>query len=68
MARPVTKFKYLKPSSKLLPGGYANHIVTREGVEKTDESLKLKPAAVNQKQLIVKILRDFLDGKNMRTT
>ena len=64
MARLVTKFKYLKPDDKLSPGGYAKYIATREGVEKTDESLKLKPATVNQKQLIAKMLRDFPDSKN----
>ena len=63
MARLVTKFKYLKPDDKLSPGGYAKYIATREGVEKTDESLKLKPATVNQKQLIAKMLRDFPDSK-----
>ncbi|MCQ4022394.1 MULTISPECIES: MobP3 family relaxase [unclassified Ruminococcus] len=64
MARLVTKFKYLKPSDKLSPGGYAKYIATREGVDKIDESFKLKPATVNQKHLISKILRDFPDSKN----
>ncbi len=31
-----TKFKYLKPSDKRSPGGYAKYIATREGVEKID--------------------------------
>lgn len=64
MARLVTKFKYMKPGDKLSPGGYAKYIATREGVEKIDESFKLKPATVNQQQLIAKILRDFPDSKN----
>lgn len=64
MARLVTKFKYLRPNDKLSPGGYAKYIATREGVEKIDESYKMKPATVNQKQLISKILRDFPDSKN----
>jgi len=64
VARLVTKFKYLKPDDKLSPGGYAKYIATREGVDKIDESFKLKPATVNQKQLIAKILRDFPDSKN----
>ena len=59
MAKLVTKFKYLKPTDKLSPGGYAKYIATREGVEKIDESFKLKPVTVNQKQLIAKMLRDF---------
>ena len=59
MAKLVTKFKYLKPTDKLSPGGYAKYIATREGVEKIDESFKLK-----QKQLIAKMLRDFPDSKN----
>ena len=64
MAKLVTKFKYLKPTDKLSPGGYAKYIATREGVEKIDESFKLKPVTVNQKQLIAKMLRDFPDSKN----
>lgn len=64
MARLVTKFKYLKPDDKLSPSGYAKYIATREGVDKIDESFKLKPATANQKQLIAKILRDFPDSKN----
>ena len=64
MARLVTKFKYLKPDDKLSPGGYAKYIATREGVDKIEESFKLKPATVNQKQLIAKILRDFPNTKN----
>ncbi len=64
MARLVTKFKYLKPDDKLSPGGYAKYIATREGVDKIDESFKLKPVTVNQQQLIAKILRDFPDSKN----
>lgn len=64
MARLVTKFKFLKPDDNLSPGGYAKYIATREGVDKIDESFKLKPATVNQKQLIAKILRDFPNSKN----
>ena len=64
MAKLVTKFKYLKPTDKLSPGGYAKYIATREGVEKIDESFKLKPVTVNQKQLIAKMIRDFPDSKN----
>lgn len=64
MARLITKFKYLKPDDKLSPGGYAKYIATREGVAKIDESFKLKPVTVNQKQLIAKMLRDFPDSKN----
>lgn len=64
MARLITKFKYLKPDDRLSPGGYAKYIATREGVAKIDESFKLKPVTVNQKQLIAKMLRDFPDSKN----
>lgn len=64
MARLITKFKYLKPDNKLSPGGYAKYIATREGVDKVDESFKLKSATAGQKQLVAKILRDFPDSKN----
>ena len=65
MAKLVTKFKYLKPDSSLHAGGYAKYIATREGVEKIDDSYKLKPATKKQQLLIKKILRDFPDTKGM---
>lgn len=64
MARLITKFKYLKSNRNLNRGDYAKYIATREGVDKIDESFKMKPATVNQQQLIAKILRDFPDSKN----
>lgn len=65
MAKLVTKFKYLKPDATKRIGGYVKYIATREGVEKIDESYKLKPVSVNQKKLITKILSDFPDSKDM---
>ena len=64
MARLITKFKYLKPSGRLSRGDYAKYIATREGVDKIDESYKLKPSSVKQQELIQKILQDFPDSKN----
>lgn len=64
MARLITKFKYLKSNRNLNRGDYAKYIATREGVDKIDESFKMKPATVNQQQLIAKILRNFPDSKN----
>ncbi len=65
MARLVTKFKYLKPNRKVSAGGYAKYIATREGVEKIDDTKKFAPATEKQKNLIEKILKDFLDSKDM---
>ena len=65
MARLVTKFKYLKPNRKVSAGGYAKYISTRDGVEKIDDTKKFAPATVKQKNLIEKILKDFLDSKDM---
>ena len=65
MAKLITKFKYLKPNGSKDSGGYARYIATREGVEKIDESFKLKPSTVKQKELIKKILKDFPDCKEM---
>ena len=63
MPRLVTKFKYLKPSTRMKAGGYARYIATREGAEKIDESQKHLPATEKQKKLIRRILRDFPDCK-----
>lgn len=65
MAKLVTKFKYLKPNAEKSVGGYAKYIATREGVEKIDDTEKLSPATMKQKQFIEKILRDFPDAKEM---
>ena len=65
MAKLVTKFKYLKPSAGENVGGYAKYIATREGVDKIDDTAKLSPATIKQKQLIEKILKDFPDAKEM---
>lgn len=65
MAKLVTKFKYLKPSDGENVGGYAKYIATREGVDKIDDTAKLSPATIKQKQLIEKILKDFSDAKEM---
>ncbi|MEG1846433.1 MAG: MobP3 family relaxase [Oscillospiraceae bacterium] len=64
MAKLVTKFKYLKPNSKMSVGGYARYIATREGVEFVKED-KLSPASIKQQQLIEKILKDFPDTCEM---
>ena len=65
MAKLVTKFKYLKPGARQGRGGYAKYIATRDGVEKVDDTKKFTPTTWNQKQLIMKILRDFPDTKDM---
>lgn len=65
MAKLVTKFKYLKPDKKSSVGGYVKYIATREGVEKIDESFKLRPVSKRQQELINKILKDFPDCKDM---
>lgn len=63
MAKLVTKFKFIKPGKKA--GGYLKYIATREGVDKIDDSKKHLPASKKQKDLTLKILRDFPDTKDM---
>lgn len=65
MAKLVTKFKYLKPGVNRNVGGYAQYIATREGVQKIDDTGKLAPATLKQNQLILKLLYDFPDSKDM---
>ncbi len=65
MARLITKFKYIKSGDEKTVSGYVKYIATREGVEKIDESFKLKPATKRQQQLINKILKDFPDAEDM---
>jgi hypothetical protein len=64
MARLITKFKFLKPNSKMSIGGYAKYIATRDGVDKIDDSYKFLPATKNQEDLIKRITNDFPDSKN----
>ncbi len=70
MAKQITKFKYLKPNARTSAGGYAKYIATREGVDKIDQSFKLAPTSLKQKQLIEKSLLTFPTAKrcwSMRT-
>lgn len=65
MAKLITKFKYLKPSDKRSPGGYAKYIATREGVDKIDDSQKLAPETKRQKCFIGKLIHDFPESVSM---
>ena len=65
MAKLVTKFKYLKPSEGRNLGGYVKYIATREGVHKIDDTGKLAPTTMKQKQFIEKLLKDFPDSQDM---
>lgn len=40
MARIIVKARYLKPTRKQTPGGYARYVATRDGVAKIDDSHK----------------------------
>lgn len=65
MAKLVTKFKYLKPSEGRNLGGYVKYIATREGVHIIDDTGKLAPTTMKQKQFIEKLLKDFPDSQEM---
>lgn len=65
MAKLVTKFKYLKPSEGRNLGGYVKYIATREGVHMIDDTGKLAPTTMKQKQFIEKLLKDFPDSQEM---
>ena len=65
MAKLVTKFKYLKPDEGRNLGGYVKYIATREGVHKIDDTGRLSPATVKQKDFIAKLLKDFPDCQDM---
>lgn len=65
MAKLVTKFKYLKPSEGQNLGGYVKYIATREGVHMIDDTGKLAPTTMKQKQFIEKLLKDFPDSQEM---
>lgn len=65
MAKLVTKFKYLKPSEGRNLGGYVKYIATREGVHMIDDTGRLAPTTMKQKQFIEKLLKDFPDSQEM---
>lgn len=65
MPKLITKFRYLKPGSRKSPGGYAEYIATREGVEKIDESRKHAPCTKKQQDFIEKLLKDFPETKEL---
>lgn len=63
MARLITKFKFIKPTRKMKPGGYAEYIAKREGVERIDKSQRLLPVTQKQADLIRRLIKDFPDSK-----
>ena len=63
MARFILKWRYLNKGGK---HGFntVRYIATREGVEKCDESWKLKSVTKAQEKMIKEILKDFPDVKD----
>ena len=59
MAKIIVKWKYYKPGDPTYSKNYINYIATREGVEKCDESWKLKPPTREQERFIKQMLTDF---------
>ncbi len=62
MARLIVKSPYIKCGSGQNAGGYLNYIATRERVEIVSDD---RPPTRKQEQLIQKLVKDFLDTKEL---
>lgn len=65
MPKIIFTSRYMKAAPAAQLANYVKYIATREGVEKIDESKRGLPATVAQKKLIVQLLKDFPEAKNM---
>ncbi len=59
MAKLIVKWRYIQPGTPKHCSRHVKYIATREGVEKCDDSWKLKPATREQERLIKDLLKDF---------
>ncbi len=64
MSNLIVKWRYIKSGTPKHAQRHVKYIATREGVEKTDESWKLRPATREQKRLINDLVKDFPNVKN----
>ena len=62
MARLIVKSPYIKCGGGNSAGGYMRYIATRERVELLQDD---RPPTRKQEQLIVKLVKDFPDAKEM---
>mgnify|MGYP000884597117 CR=1 FL=1 len=62
MARLIVKSPYIKCGTGQSAGGYLKYIATRERVEIIPDD---RPPTQNQEQLIVKLVKDFPDAKEL---
>lgn len=65
MPKIIFTSRYLRDAPPAQLENYVRYIGTREGVEKADESKRLLPATVSQKNLIRQIIRDIPAAKEM---
>lgn len=61
MAKLILKWRYFHPNATVHKESLVRYIATREGVEKIDNSWKLKPVTKEQEKLIGELLSTFPD-------
>ncbi len=64
MAKIIFKWRYLKPGPSEHSHNLIKYIARRDGVDKIDDSWKLKPATAGQQKLITQLVKDFPDCKS----
>ncbi len=64
MAKIVFKWRYLKPGPSEHSHNLIKYIAKRDGVDKIDDTWKLKPVTAGQQKLIGQLVRDFPDCKS----
>ena len=64
MPRLILKSPYLKPGHDKSPGGYLQHIATREGVEMAEDTSRHLPSTAEQQKEIAKLIKHHPDSKD----
>ncbi|MCB6607146.1 MobP3 family relaxase [[Clostridium] symbiosum] len=65
MPKIIFTSRYMRDAPQEQLGNYVKYIGTREGVEKIDESKRHLPSTAAQKKLMLQILRDMPETKEM---
>ncbi len=65
MPKLIVTSRYLKSGSKKKLSNYVKYIATREGSVPTEEKNEQAPATKNQQELILSLINDFPDSKDL---
>lgn len=65
MPKLIVTSRYLKSGSKKKLANYVKYIATREGSVPTEDKNEQAPATKNQQELVLSLINDFPDSKDL---